>query len=110
MALIPVGDRLSEKNVEIRGDEAVCEILPYAVPATDDDWATEYLDYKISVKIVEQTAMPPPKNSNPRLMPPQFTSMHQQDSPTAENSVSVQKSEFQPRNFMQEDLWALSIW
>ena len=53
MALIPVGDRLSEKNVEIRGDEAVCEILPYAVPATDDDWATEYLDYKISVKIVE---------------------------------------------------------
>ena len=53
MALIPVGDRLSEKNVEIRGDEAVCEILPYAVPATDEDWATEYLDYKISVKIVE---------------------------------------------------------
>ena len=53
IALIPVGDRLSEKNVEIRGDEAVCEILPYAVPATDDDWATEYLDYKISVKIVE---------------------------------------------------------
>ncbi len=53
MALIPVGDRLSGKNVEIRGDEAVCEILPYAVPATDEDWATEYLDYKISVKIVE---------------------------------------------------------
>lgn len=53
MALIPVGEKLKEKNVEIRGDEAVCEILPYAIPATDDDWATEYLDYKISVKIVE---------------------------------------------------------
>ena len=53
MALIAIGDKLKEKNVEIRGDEAVCEILPYALPATDDDWATEYLDYKISVKVVE---------------------------------------------------------
>ena len=53
MALIAIGDKLKEKNVEIRGDEAVCEILPYAIAATDDDWATEYLDYKISVKIVD---------------------------------------------------------
>ena len=49
MALLAIGEKLSEKNVEIRGDEAVCEILPYAVKATDDDWATEYLDYKISI-------------------------------------------------------------
>lgn len=53
IALIAIGEKLKGKNVEIRGDEAVCEILPYAVPATDDDWATEYLDYKISVKVVE---------------------------------------------------------
>ena len=53
MALIAIGDKLQEKNVEIRGDEAVCEILPYAVAATEDDWATEYLDYKISVKVVD---------------------------------------------------------
>ncbi len=53
IALIAIGDKLKEKNVEIRGDEAVCEILPYAVPAADEDWATEYLDYKISVKVVE---------------------------------------------------------
>ena len=53
LGLIAIGEKLKEKNVEIRGDEAVCEILPYAVPATEDDWATEYLDYKISVKIVE---------------------------------------------------------
>lgn len=52
-ALLSIGERLKEKNVEIMGDEAVCEILPYALPATDDDYATEYLDYKISVKIVE---------------------------------------------------------
>ncbi|MBR3780527.1 MAG: glutamate-5-semialdehyde dehydrogenase [Clostridia bacterium] len=53
LGLITIGEKLKEKNVEIRGDEAVCEILPYAIPAADDDWATEYLDYKISVKVVE---------------------------------------------------------
>lgn len=53
VALIAIGEKLKEKNVEIRGDEAVCEILPYAVPATEDDWATEYLDYKISAKVVD---------------------------------------------------------
>ncbi|MBQ4626679.1 MAG: glutamate-5-semialdehyde dehydrogenase, partial [Clostridia bacterium] len=53
LALISIGERLKEKNVEIRGDEAVCEILPYAVAAAEEDWATEYLDYKISVKVVE---------------------------------------------------------
>lgn len=51
-ALLVIGDALKAKNVEIRGDEAVCEILPYAVPATDEDWDTEYLDYIISVKTV----------------------------------------------------------
>ena len=53
LGLIAIGDKLKEKNVEIIGDESVCEILPYATPATEDDWATEYLDYKISVKVVE---------------------------------------------------------
>ena len=52
-ALVAIGEKLSEKNVEIRGDETVCKILPYAVAANEDDWATEYLDYKISVKVVE---------------------------------------------------------
>lgn len=51
-ALIAAGDALKEKNVEIRGDEAVCAVLPYAVPATDDDWGREYLDYIISAKVV----------------------------------------------------------
>ena len=53
IGLITIGEKLKEKNVEIRGDEAVCEILPYAIHATDEDWATEYLDYKISVKVVD---------------------------------------------------------
>lgn len=51
-ALLVIGDALKEKNVEIRGDEAVCEILPYAIPATEEDWNTEYLDYIISIKTV----------------------------------------------------------
>ena len=44
--------RLDEKEVEMRGDETSCEILPDIKSATDEDWATEYLDYIISVKIV----------------------------------------------------------
>lgn len=51
-ALLVIGEKLAEKGVEIRGDEAVCEILPYAKPATEDDWGKEYLDYIISIKTV----------------------------------------------------------
>lgn len=51
-ALIAIKEQLDKKNVVIIGDEAVQEILPDVVPATDEDWAKEYLDYKISVKVV----------------------------------------------------------
>ena len=43
---------LSKKNVEIRGDEKVCALLPDAKPATEEDWSTEYLDYIMSAKVV----------------------------------------------------------
>lgn len=46
-------DRLSEKNVEMRGDEASCSLIPEMVPATEEDWGTEYLDYILSVKLVD---------------------------------------------------------
>ena len=45
--------RLDEKNVEIRGDEGACAIVPDFVPATEEDWGKEYLDYILSLKIVE---------------------------------------------------------
>ena len=45
-------DALAEKNVEIRGDEGVRALSDKAVPATDEDWGKEYLDYIISAKIV----------------------------------------------------------
>lgn len=51
-ALVAVAGKLSEKNVEIIGDEITCAVLDFATPATDDDWGCEYLDYKISVKVV----------------------------------------------------------
>jgi len=46
-------DRLSEKNVEVRGDELSQTIDSRVVPATQEDWGKEYLDYIISLKIVD---------------------------------------------------------
>ena len=44
--------RLFVHNVEIRGDARAKNICPDISMANDEDWGTEYLDYKISVKIV----------------------------------------------------------
>lgn len=52
LALLAINERLSEKKVEIRGDEAVCAVLPNAVPACEEDWGKEYLDYIISARVV----------------------------------------------------------
>ncbi|MDE7252233.1 MAG: glutamate-5-semialdehyde dehydrogenase [Acetatifactor sp.] len=52
-AFLPkLAERLRTKNVEMRGDKAVCEILPDCVPATEEDYGKEYLDYIISMKVV----------------------------------------------------------
>lgn len=39
-------------RVELRGDSAVCEIIP-VTPANEDDFDTEFLDYIMAVKIVD---------------------------------------------------------
>ncbi|MDM5359428.1 glutamate-5-semialdehyde dehydrogenase [Peribacillus sp. ACCC06369] len=44
---------LDEKGIEVYGDEAICSAFPGAKKATEDDWSTEYLALKISVKIVK---------------------------------------------------------
>lgn len=44
---------LREKNVEIRGDKAVKAIVNDVKDATEEDWATEYLDYILAVKVVK---------------------------------------------------------
>lgn len=48
-----VVDKLKEKNVEVRGDRFSMDIDRRIVPATEEDWGTEYLDYIISLKTVE---------------------------------------------------------
>lgn len=51
---LPVlGKRLLEKKVEIRGDEETGKLIPEAKKATEEDWGTEYLDYVLSVKVVD---------------------------------------------------------
>jgi glutamate-5-semialdehyde dehydrogenase len=42
-----------EWSLELRGDARACEILPEAIPATEEDFATEYNDYIMSVKVVD---------------------------------------------------------
>ena len=51
--LVPVLDRLAERGCEIRGDEAVRTAWPKAAAATEEDWATEYLDAIVSVRVVD---------------------------------------------------------
>lgn len=46
-------EALKEKDVEIRGDETVCEVIPSANAATEEDYFKEYLDYILSVKTVK---------------------------------------------------------
>ena len=52
-ALPAIAARLREKQVELRGDTRTREILPEAVPASEADWETEYLDYILAVRVVE---------------------------------------------------------
>ena len=47
-----IGKELIDKGVQIRGCKCTTQILPEAIPATYQDWSTEYLDYILAVKIV----------------------------------------------------------
>jgi glutamate-5-semialdehyde dehydrogenase len=52
--LLPVvTGALVDAGCEIRGDDAVCALLPAAVEATEEDWSTEYLDAIISIRAVD---------------------------------------------------------
>lgn len=52
-ALPAIAACLREKQVELRGDSRTREILPEALPAAEADWETEYLDYILAVRVVE---------------------------------------------------------
>ena len=45
--------KLQEHSTQLRCDPAGCAILPQSTPATEEDWATEYGDYILAVRVVE---------------------------------------------------------
>jgi len=51
-ALPAIKAKLDEKNVELCGDEYAASIIDINL-ATEEDWGKEYLDYKMSIKTVE---------------------------------------------------------
>ncbi len=52
-AFLPLlNERLKEAHVEVRGDEITKGILSDCVLATDEDFAKEFLDYILSIKVV----------------------------------------------------------
>lgn len=52
-ALPEIKAKLDTKSVEIRGDECAMLAADGILPASEEDFATEYLDYIISVKTVD---------------------------------------------------------
>ena len=51
---LPVmAEKMKEKNVQLRGCEKTLRILPDIEKATEEDFYTEYNDYILSVKVVE---------------------------------------------------------
>ena len=51
--LPPIIEDLIAAGCEVRGDAATCAVDERVVPATDEDWGTEYLDAIISVAVVD---------------------------------------------------------
>ena len=51
--LLPrIGQALQNRGIELRGDDATRHWLPQAQPATEEDYATEYLGPIISIRVV----------------------------------------------------------
>jgi glutamate-5-semialdehyde dehydrogenase len=47
-----IAEALAAKGVEIRGDERTCHLIPAAKPASEEDYAAEFLGPIISAKVV----------------------------------------------------------
>ncbi|MBD2110618.1 MULTISPECIES: glutamate-5-semialdehyde dehydrogenase [Cyanophyceae] len=50
--LPPLAAALRAAQVELRGDQQAQQILPDLAPATEEDWATEYSDLILAIKVV----------------------------------------------------------
>ncbi|HVM61353.1 MAG TPA: glutamate-5-semialdehyde dehydrogenase [Verrucomicrobiae bacterium] len=47
-----IGKALTDKKVELRGDERTRQLVSSAKPAIEDDWYAEYLDLILAVRVV----------------------------------------------------------
>ena len=50
--LISLAEAFREVHVELRGCQETVSLVPWALPATSEDYATEYNDYILNVRIV----------------------------------------------------------
>ncbi|WP_297455344.1 glutamate-5-semialdehyde dehydrogenase [Ferrovum sp.] len=50
--LPPLAALYLAKGVELRGDETTCALIPQALPASEEDWSTEYLAPILSIRVV----------------------------------------------------------
>ena len=53
MLLPKIAEALKAENVELRGCPKTRVLVPYALPATEEDYYTEYNDYVIAVKVID---------------------------------------------------------
>ena len=53
-AFLPkMGEILSARGVEVRGDSTVCQWISDAKPATEEDWYEEYLELILAIRVVD---------------------------------------------------------
>ena len=117
-ALPAIKARLDTKNVEMRGDERAMIAANGVLPASDEDFAEEYLDYIISVKTVD--SLDEAIRHINKYSTKHSEAIITQNKANADeflaridsSSVYVNAStrftdggEFQPKSFMQEVLW-----
>ena len=50
--LPPLAALYLAKGVELRGDETTRSLIPQAIPATEEDWSTEYLAPILAIRVV----------------------------------------------------------
>ncbi len=49
-------EEIRKYGVEVRGDDETRKIVPEVIPATEEDWGTEYLDLIMCVRVVKDIA------------------------------------------------------
>src|SRR5690606_9118845 len=81
--LAPIVEALAAKGCEIRGDATDQSLLPVAIPATEEDWKTEYEDAIVSVTVVDSV-----EAANGHI---EHYSSHHTEAIIAEDAAAVEK-------------------